>query len=384
MMKKMLTSLLMIYAAATISGGGKVKAENLKIVPLLTSTPTSGTGVGAIATCLYETDKESSPSQLIVAGEYTNTDSYGIFAINRAFFSADRIMSVTSLAYAINRSRFNYSSADLPIELPVPIPPGMLDSEIRFDVGVASVGQMMLFETAKHLFIGGHTLYVTQNYSNANLDGDLFLKAKGVENSSRGSVGVDFAYDTRLKNEKYYPYNAIWAQLILSAFPEALGSEENYYSAVLNARIYTPGFKPSDVWANQFFGKYVTKNAPDAGLAALGARSVLRGFAVGQFKARLLSALQTEYRYQIEKTRFKLVAFAGAANLSGGSKGTTYQTPNGNTKTFNRDGDNGNYYSGGLGIRYTIQPEAGIDFRVDMAYSSENEASIYAQINQAF
>ena len=51
-------------------------------------------------------------------------------------------------------------------------------------------------------------------------------------------------------------------------------------------------------------------------------------------------------RYQITNTDFRLAAFGGYANLSGGSKGT---------QIGDREEDNGNYYSGGVGVRYTIQ-----------------------------
>jgi hypothetical protein len=71
-----------------------------------------------------------------------------------------------------------------------------------------------------------------------------------------------------------------------------------------------------------------------------------------------------------------LTAFGGFANMSGGSKG--------NGDGFNRDGDNGNYYSGGLGVHYILDKSQGLDYRVNLAYTSKDEASLYASINQAF
>lgn len=359
-------------------------ADNLKVVPVLSSNPTAGTGGGLMATYLYQADESSAPSQLLAGGQYTNTDSYSILAINKAYFRNDSIQSVTGLVFAYNRSGFGFDLGDfdMPGGLPsIDIPQ---QGDIRFDVKVFSAGQMLMYEVKNNIFAGGYLAYASQNYSNFNEAGKIFQTLNGLENNSRGAFGINFAYDTRSKSEKYYPRDATFIQLIGSSFLKALGSDESYYSGVINARIYKRGFKANDVWANQFFGKYATKNAPDAGLAALGARGILRGFAVGQYKARYMSAFQTEYRYQIENTSFRLAAFAGIANLSGGSKGKIVEIPDIGKIESNRNSNNGNYYSGGIGVRYTLQKEAGVDFRVDFAYTSKDEAAIYAQINQSF
>jgi len=159
-------------------------------------------------------------------------------------------------------------------------------------------------------------------------------------------------------------------------FPASWGSSEHYYNVIFNARDYTKGFKADDVVATQLFLQYSSEETPDGALAALGSRSVLRGFVIGQYKTRNMLALQSEYRYQITNTNFRLAAFGGYANLNGGSKGS------GTNK--NRDRDNGNYFSGGLGARYTIQKEQGIDYRVDIAATNTHDYAIYANINQAF
>ena len=78
---------------------------------------------------------------------------------------------------------------------------------------------------------------------------------------------------------------------------------------------------------------------------------MLRGFPAGQFKARYLTGMQTDYRYQIPDTRFRLVAFAGIANLSGGSYGSGGDSRH----------DDGWHTAGGVGARYAIQPKFGTD-----------------------
>ena len=101
---------------------------------------------------------------------------------------------------------------------------------------------------------------------------------------------------------------------------------------------------------------------------------MLRGFAAGQFKARFLTGFQTEYRYQIVATPFRLIAFAGATLLDGGSYGQGGRERH----------DDGWYSAGGVGARYAIQRRTGVDIRFDLVTTSENEESIYLTLNQAF
>ena len=61
--------------------------------------------------------------------------------------------------------------------------------------------------------------------------------------------------------------------------------------------------------------------------------------------------------------------------MSGGSEGTA---------SGNRDNDNGDYYSGGLGVHYTLEEKQKLDYRVNVAYTNDDEVSLYASINQAF
>lgn len=72
-------------------------AYDIKVVPTLSSNPTSGTGVGAMSSIVYQADETSSPSQALVLANYTNSSSYNIFAINNMFFSNDNYQANTIL-----------------------------------------------------------------------------------------------------------------------------------------------------------------------------------------------------------------------------------------------------------------------------------------------
>ncbi len=342
-----------------------------RIVPTVSSNPTAGTGAGVTAMVLYYADEDSSPSQAIVSGTYTDSKSYNIVAINKMFFKSDKWQSNTFAAHIYNNMAYT-----IPVEIPDGIPslPDK-DDGIRYNASIYTAMQQFLYEAVPNFYAGAQLFYISQQFDALNDAGKTFLQTRGIEDSTRGGYGISLIYDTRSKSEKIYPKDATLINVTVNHFPKAFGAEESYYNLMLNAREYTPGFKPNDVLAMQFYAQYSSPSTPDGALAALGARSILRGFPIGLHKARNMLAAQGEYRYRIEGTRFRATAFAGYAHLSGGSAGN---------ETGNRDNDNGSYYSGGVGVHYILAPKQQLDYRVNVAYTNEGELSVYASLNQAF
>jgi len=340
-----------------------------KFVPIVSSNPTAGTGAGIMGTMMYKADKSSSPSQAIVSAQYTNTDSYNFVVINKLFFDSDKWQSNTVYAHIYNNTSFSIDT-DLPFSMPVDyIKP-------KFEVTVDGALEQVLYLVHKHFYIGGQIFYMGQDFKAKNNDGKVFLITNGIESLSRGGIGVMLSYDTRGKDEKFYPTDSTFVNVGFNSFPTFLGSDTSFYNVLLNARKYIPMFLKNDVLAMQYLAQYCSENTPDGALAALGIRNVIRGFPVGKYKARYLNALQLEYRYTIQNTNFRVAPFVGYANLSGGSKGTSDK--------FNRSRNNGDYASAGVGVHYILSKKHQLDYRLDVVYSSDKEVSVYASINQAF
>jgi len=334
-------------------------------MPTLSSNPTSGTGVGLMGIMVYNVDPGSSPSQTMLMGQYTNTDSYNVFAINKMFFDSDNYQSNTVIGNIFNNSEF---------DLGIPFTP--MEESANFDVTMFVAMQQILYRVMKDVYMGGQLFYIGQKFNALNATGQGFLIASGIEDSSRVGLGATVSYDTRTKKEKFYPRDSQLVNLVFNDFPEEFGSEERFYNVSLNARHYQEGFKDDDVLALQLYYQYSSPDTPDGALSALGARNILRGFSIGQYKARNMFAIQAEYRYQVTDTRFRVAAFGGYANLSGGSKETA--------QGGSRDSNNGDYSSFGAGVRYTLQEEQGIDYRIDIARTSTDDYAVYASLNQAF
>jgi len=288
------------------------------------------------------------------------------------FLKEDKWQSQSLLGYMNNNTQYDFPSDFLTPTIPNFI---NIDDGIKFNAKVYVATQQILYKLSKNIYAGGQLNYINQKFTGKNLAGDAFLKEKGIKDSSRGGYGVTLSYDTRKKNQKLYPKDSSLVDAMVNQFPEFFGTENQYYSMVLDAKNYISGFKSTDVFAMQFYAQYSSENTPDGALASLGSRNILRGFPIGLYKARHMLATQGEYRYRIDNTRFRLTVFGGFANLTGGSKGTS---------SGNRDQDNGNYYSGGLGFHYILVEKQQMDYRINIAYTNDHEASVYASIKQAF
>ena len=90
---------LLLFATTAFAAdddSGEKKERPLRIVPLITSTPLTGTGVGAAASYLYTVGEDSAPSQMQIGGQYSNTDSITTFIRNNAFLKANTLISKKS------------------------------------------------------------------------------------------------------------------------------------------------------------------------------------------------------------------------------------------------------------------------------------------------
>jgi hypothetical protein len=353
-MKKLLLIFLLSPLFATAQDSTATE-KAFKIVPLITSSPLLGLGFGAAVSFLYKTDEPSSKSQLSFGAQYSLTKSSVFFINNKAFFKDNSIRSNTATSFSNINNEFLSDGQD-----------------VSYNVKTFVLTEVLLFEIVHKSYLGGLLGYKQLLYKSNNTAGEEFLYKNGIVDERTGAIGLAYSFDSR-KN-KYYPSDAWLIDLGLNANPIWLGANQNYYQFISNIRYYAKGFHEGDVWAWQIYGQFSSKKTTDNGLPTLSGKNLLRGFTAGQYKALYMTGGQTEYRYQISKTRFRVIAFVGIANLAGGS--------------FGEDGrsreDDGWYAAGGVGARYTIQPKTGVDLRLDLVYTSKNDKAIYLKLNQSF
>lgn len=333
----------------------EVEEDNFKMIPLLTSTPVAGVGFGGAASYLYKLDKNSSKSQLSFGGQYTTQGSITAFIKNRAFFQGNDLISYTAFLPGKTFTSFNQDNG-----------------KVEYKTLSTLFSQRLVKRLFDNFFVGGKLMYRDYSISPENNLGEDFIEQNGIEDENSIGFGLALTLDSR-KN-KYFPRSAYIVDADLDSYPDWLGSDRPFEKLTLNARYYVQGFNLLDVIALQYYGEYISDNAPDSALPTISGKSLLRGFPSGQFRAKYLSGGQAEYRYQVQNTRFRLTSFVGGAKLQGGSEGV-----DGNSRD-----DDGNYFAYGFGVRYILQPKTGVDLRLDFVRTSVNENSMYLLLNQAF
>ena len=348
--------LIPIHLFAQKSDSTKTE-KAFKIVPLITSTPLMGWGLGASSSYLYNADKSNaSKSQLNIGGQYSSTNSYLLFAKNNLWLNNNSFLSSSNIAYSDINNEFE----------------DKVFGNVHYKINSLLIAEILMFRVANNIYIGTPLSYKRLNYAPNNNEGADFINDNGMRDEKAGGFGFMGSYDSR-KN-KYFPSNSTWITARVNNNPEWLGAVDNYYSFVVDARYYAKGFSINDVWAWQFYGQYNSDKTPDSGLPTLSGKSILRGYPSGQFKAKYQTGGQTEYRYTVNNSRFRVIVFFGLANLSGGSFGLDDNS---------RDND-GWYTAEGLGVRYILQQVTGVDLSLDFVHTSEGQKSFYLKLNQAF
>ena len=95
--------------------------------------------------------------------------------------------------------------------------------------------------------------------------------------------------------------------------------------------------------------------------------SLLRGYSFGEYRGNAMAAAQAEYRWQLHP-RWILAAFAGAAQVA---------------QDFGDFELDENLYSGGVGVRFVVEPKNSVTLRIDYAIG-EDEDAFYVSVGEAF
>ena len=237
-MKKIIYLLFLIPLHIFGQDRDSVKTEkSFKVVPLITSTPLMGWGLGLSSSYLYNADKrKSSKSQLSIGGQYSSTKSYNLFAKNNLWLNNNGLLSSTTITYSDINNEFEDEEFD----------------DVQYKTNSLIFAEILMFKVADNIYLGAPLSYKKLSYTPNNDNGNDFMEKNGFLDEQTGGWGIMASYDSR-KN-KYYPSNAAWITTIINNNPEWLGAVDNYYSLVVNARYYAKGFKSNDVWAWQFYG----------------------------------------------------------------------------------------------------------------------------------
>ena len=343
--KKLVSICLLFTASLPVLAKEAQEQKAFAFAPIVSSNPSMGTGLGVTSSYLYKTDENNPTSQLMGLAQYTDTDSYSVGARNMMHFDDGKQRAMTA-AWLLNINN-DFNGAE-------------------FESESYGVFHRQSWQIADGWFAGIHGIAMWNNYGAKNDAGQDFIDLTGAEDNAVYGLGVNVTYDSR--DNFYYPMQGSLFEASTFSYLDAIGSDEDYDLLELKYSKYMT-VRDKDVVALGYYGRYVTDEAPYSGESYLGRRSALRGFNAGEISGQRLSAVQAEYRYHLSE-KWKLVGFAGVANIQGG--------------TADENDKEGLYYSAGFGARYALQPKDKVHLRLDVAFGNDDNQGFYIGLQEAF
>lgn len=177
-------------------------------------------------------------------------------------------------------------------------------------------------------------------------------------------LGVSVNWDSR--DYSLYPRRGWYCQNTLVPFHSLIGSGFDFIRYRIDARKYFTFFE-NHVLAAQFYGQWITGEAPVNKIAEFGGLYITRGYYLGRYKDRQMIAAQAEYRMPVY-WRFGLTAFAGAGEVARNPDGFSFRPLK---------------YSLGYGIRFLMNEETRVNLRLDFAWGHDS-FSWFIAIGEAF
>lgn len=346
---------LLIVALFSVTSGFAEEGEkkSYAIAPLIISNPNIGTGGGVAGMYFFDVGDitEKQPRSFIQAfGAYTNTQSYFGGIISNFHLKNDYVRAKIGIFHASINNEYRDPLGD----------------EVNFNNGIINIFGKVSYQVWDSNFLGIQAIG-TDNTFDPDSDTDKdYLDRVGAEDNSTAGVGPTYEYDSR--NSSHYPSSGTHIEIKGFYKPSSWGNEEDY--AVGDAAIdHFIKIADDQILALRLFGRTGTENTPYSDKSRLGQRSDLRGFKSGEITALTILATQAEYRYQLTE-RWGIVGFGGVSKLWDDDL----------EELITED----IYYSGGAGIRYMINMDQKINFRVDVAIGNDDNKGIYVGIREAF
>lgn len=214
-------------------------------------------------------------------------------------------------------------------------------------------------------YVGIKTRYDNYNISDLRegglLENDPWAAQGGGQIFSYGPL---IQYDT--KDYQFHPTKGWLSEVGLITAKEGVFSDATFTKFHLDARQYSSLKKDHIIASNVYLG-HIWGEVPFSELFYYGSNKRARGFADRRFKDRTFLAVQSEYRFPIWRW-LGGVAFGGSSAVGDGIK-----------DLFN----NRFRWTGGGGLRITLNEDDRVRLRLDYAFSEEG-TNFYLTANNAF
>lgn len=316
------------------------KRGQLVLAPIPVTSPAVGAGLVLVAGYVFhlnQKDTKSSPSVVGLAGAFTSNGSRGAGGAARLYFDENRYQTT----FAFGKGRINYDFfgiGRLPNKPAVSVP---IHQEGRFFFGE------FMRNVGKRIFIGPR--YQHRRLS-ARIDGEAteggFVIPDIDLQSTTAALGVHIQRDSR--DSTFYPTKGSLFDATGDFFDQSLGSRRQYQHYKVTFNNYRT-LNEKTILAARAMICSANQNVPFYDLCLYGTGNDLRGYTGGEFQNRRMFATQAEIR-RLLKGRFGMVAFAGVGGIA---------------RRWNEFRSDQLLPAAGLGVRFTLEKQNHINYRVD-------------------
>ncbi|MFN5920776.1 MAG: BamA/TamA family outer membrane protein, partial [Bacteroidota bacterium] len=217
----------------------------------------------------------------------------------------------------------------------------------------------------KHLYAGAQ--YVFEKMFQMDVSKAPLLKQSEIVGSngySASGAGFYLTYDSR--DNIYFPYTGLLAEVSVASFNPALGSTHRFTNVIADVRWYKQLWN-ENILAIQIYSQHNAGNIPFRMAATLGNEMFMRGYYTGRFRDDHALAIQAELRKHIWGPA-GAVFFAGTGTASPG---------------FNQLLKMHKPHIG-AGLRIKAIPRERINMRFDYAIGVDGNSAAYISLNEAF
>ena len=178
-----------------------------------------------------------------------------------------------------------------------------------------------------------------------------------------GAVSIPLEIDTR--DHEYFPRSGWLWKADARFYRDSFGSDFDTETFKMSANHYLP-VRENDALATRFVIRGTGEGAPFFVLSTLGGGTDLRGYPGGRYRDRMMYALQSEYRWQVND-RWVLTGFAGFGEVAK------------SVADFGEDF----LPAAGIGARFVISQKHRVSLSADIAVGNDG-TEFYFGVGEAF